>query len=89
MEEGTILKTSQHPYGYYPGCAKDPYFNPDLRPRWTRVMMGQNGAIFNTQERLKYRYGVEYSQETIAQSYGVLIAGLWEEAYAQGWLSDS
>lgn len=51
--------------------------------------MTQNNAMSNVLERLHSLCGVQFSQETIANCYGVLVAELWEEAYAQGWLDDS
>jgi hypothetical protein len=89
MDAGTILRTAQHPYGYYPGCANESYFNPDLCPRWAKAVMAQNNAMSNVLGRLHSLCGVQFSQETIANCYGVLVADLWEEAYAQGWLDDS
>jgi hypothetical protein len=89
MDAGTVLRTAQHPYGYYPGCANESSFNPDLCPRWAKAMMTQNNAISSVLERLHSLCGVQFSQETIAYCYGVLVADLWEEAYAQGWLDDS
>lgn len=89
MDAGTILRTAQRPYGYYPGCANESDFNPDLCPRWAKVMTTQNNAMSSVLERLHSLCVVRFGQETIANCYGVLIADLWEDAYAQGWLNDS
>jgi hypothetical protein len=51
IDAGTILRTAQHPYGYYPGCANESYFNSDLCPRWSKAMMTQNNAMSNILER--------------------------------------
>lgn len=88
-DEGTILRTAKHPYDYYPGCANELYLNPDLCSRWAKVIMKQSGAMANVLEKLHSLCGVQLSQETIADCYGILIADLWEEAYAHGWLDDS
>ena len=52
-------------------------------------MMTHNNAMSDVLERLHSLCGAQFGEETIANCYGVLIADLWEEAYAEGWLDDS
>jgi hypothetical protein len=89
MDAETILRTPKHPYGYYPGCANESCFNPDLCPRWTKAMMTQQNAMSTVRQRLHSSCGVQLTQDKIASCYGVLIADLWEEAYAEGCLDDN
>lgn len=51
--------------------------------------MTHNNAMSDVLERLYSLCGAQFGEETIANCYGVLIADLREEAYAQGWLDDS
>ena len=52
-------------------------------------MMTHNNAMSDVLERLHSLCGAQFGEERIANCYGVLIADLWEEAYAQGWVDDS
>ena len=51
--------------------------------------MTQNNAKSKALERLHSLCGAQFGQETMPNCYGILIAGLWDEAYAQGWLNDN
>ena len=86
---GSVLRTTKHPYNYDLGCATGNFFNQDLCPRWVNAIMTPDDAISKVLTRLSEFYGVQITSKKIQQNYGILIADLWEEAYAQGWLDNS
>ncbi len=71
------------------GCAIGNFFNSDLRPRWVNVIMTPGDAMSKVLTRLSQFYCVQIPSKKIQKSYGILIADLCEEAYAQGWLDSN
>lgn len=84
-----VLRSAEHPYNYDVGCAIGNFFNPDLCPRWVNAIMALDDAMSKVLTRLSEFYGVQITSKKIQESYGILIADLWEEAYAQGWLDNN
>ena len=85
---GAVLRSAKHPYNYNVGCAIGNFFNPDLCPRWVNAIMTPDDAISKVLTKLSEFYDVQITSKKIQESYGILIADLWEEAYAQGWLDN-
>ena len=85
---GAILRAAKQPYNYDVGCAIGDFFNPDLCPRWVNAIMTSDDAMSKVLTKLSGFYGVQITAKKIQNSYGILIADLWEEAYTQGWLEN-
>ena len=85
---GAVLRSAKHPYNYDVGCAIGNFFNPDLCPHWVNAIMTADDAMSKVLTKLSEFYGVQITSKKIQESYGILIADLWEEAYAQGWLDN-
>jgi hypothetical protein len=85
---GAVLRSAKHPYNYDIGCVTGNFLNPDLCPRWINAIVTPDNAMSKILTKLSEFYDVQVTSKKIQESYGILIADLWEEAYAQGWLDN-
>lgn len=85
---GTPLRLVKHLYNYDVPFAVGHFLNPDLCPRWVKLMLHHNDAMGKLLATLPDLYGIEVSSHELRHNYGILLANLWEEAFSQGLLQD-